>query len=71
MGPPERLAQAIEYETAQEIIRSRREEIAMSAANQVQSGRGKLFDMLADLTDDDGAIADFDDLGAFLDDQDL
>ncbi len=68
---PERLAQSVDYETAQDILRDRRHDVDISAAGHVQTRRGELFDTLADLTDDDGAIADFDDFEVLLDDDDL
>jgi hypothetical protein len=36
------------------------------AEKATQSEAGHLFEMIADLTDDDGAIAEFDDLLGFL-----
>lgn len=54
-------------EEAQELISRRREEIAPYVNQQPQSGRGKLFEMIADLTDDDAALTEIDDLGDFAD----
>lgn len=45
------------------IIRRRLEEIAPYAAHNRQSRQGRLFEHLADLTDDDGALAEWEDLG--------
>lgn len=62
---PQALAQKLTYEEVEELLKIRQEEIA-PYANQTQTTqteRGKLFEMLADLTDDDGAIAEMDDLG--------
>ncbi|MCA9910324.1 MAG: hypothetical protein KC519_16810 [Anaerolineae bacterium] len=68
---PERMSHNVDRETAQDIIRDRRHDVDISAAGHVQSRRGRLFEMLADLTDDDGAIADFDEFEALLDDDDF
>ncbi len=59
----ELLEQTMTKEEVEEILRERREEISPYLADRVQSRRGKLFEMLADLTDDDGAIAEMEDLG--------
>jgi hypothetical protein len=50
-------------------IRERRTEVLGYAAGQIQSDRGKLFETFADMTDDDGTLADFEDLGDWLDDE--
>jgi hypothetical protein len=50
-------------EEATQLLQERREEIAHLVGKTMQSGRGKLFEMLADLTDDDGAISELEDLG--------
>lgn len=44
----------------------RRDEIARYGTSQAQSRRGELFEMLADLTDDDGAWAALDDLDSLF-----
>lgn len=51
-----------------ERIQQRRNEVLGYAAGQIQSERGKLFEMMADLTDDDGTLVDFEDLAGWLDD---
>jgi hypothetical protein len=50
-------------------IRERRVEVLGYAAGQIQSERGKLFEEMADLSDDDGTIAEFEDLEEWLDDE--
>ena len=47
-------------------VEARKDEISPFAEKANQSQAGHLFEMLADLTDDDGAIADFDDILGFL-----
>jgi len=64
---PELLEQIMTKEEVEEILRERREEIAPYVTDKAQSGRGKLFEMVAELTDDDGAIAEMDDLGDLAD----
>jgi hypothetical protein len=44
------------------MVRQRLESISPYASQHNQSRRGKVFDMLADLTDDDGALAEMEDL---------
>ena len=53
-------------EEADEIIQQRLESISPDANQDTQSGRGVLFEMLAEMTDDDGAIADLEDMDADL-----
>jgi hypothetical protein len=60
------LAEQIERAVAEDILRERQAEIAAAATDQTQSKRGQLFDLLADLSDDDGALADFDDFNRWL-----
>ena len=45
----------------------RSESISLDANQHTQTRRGEVFDILADLTDDDGALAEMEDLGS-LDD---
>lgn len=47
-------------------VEARKNEILPYAEKATQSEAGHLFEMIADLTDDDGAIAEFDDLLGFL-----
>lgn len=49
------------------LLDERLDEIAVYAASSSQSRRGQLFEMMADLTDDDGAWADIEDMGDFFD----
>lgn len=65
--PSRQPEQKVDLETAQTLIRERQEEVVQYAADAQQSQRGQLFEMLADLTDDDGALADFDDMADWLD----
>jgi hypothetical protein len=60
---PELLKRQVRKEEAQEVLRQRRAEIASYTGQQTQSKRGKLFEMVADLTDDDGAISEMEDMG--------
>ena len=64
----DRWAATINKEEAREHIRQRKDEIAHYGTPEVQSKRGQFFEMLADLTDDDGAIAEMEDLGGVFDD---
>jgi hypothetical protein len=59
---PEVLRQEVSKEEAQEVLRERRAEIASYTSQQTQSGRGRLFEMLADLLDEDGAISEMEDM---------
>ncbi|MEZ4667883.1 MAG: hypothetical protein R3E39_08210 [Anaerolineae bacterium] len=54
-------------EEVEALLKERRDEIAPYSNQDSQSERGKLFDMLADLTDDDGIYADMEDLDNLLD----
>jgi len=60
---PEVVEQRMTKEEVEEILRERREAIAPYVADKVQSGRGRLFAMLADLTDEDGALSEIEDMG--------
>lgn len=53
------------------IITERQAEIAPEVGRQTQSSRGKLYEMLADLTDEDGALSELEDLGELFDDDDM
>ncbi len=61
------LEKTVSKDEVGELLRQRREEIAPYASQQAQSGRGKLFEMLAELTDDDDAITELEDLGDLAD----
>jgi len=56
----------ISKDDAAKQIEARKNEILSYAEKATQSEAGHLFEMVADLTDDDGAIAEFDDLLGFL-----
>lgn len=53
-----------------ELINQHEQEIASLQGSTVQTEHGKLFDMLADLTDDDGALSELEDLQDLFDDFD-
>ena len=57
-------------EEALELINQRREAIAPYIDKSTQSKRGELFEIIADLSDDDAAITELDDLGDLFDDRD-
>lgn len=62
------LEQQLTRKEVKDLLAARREEIAPNVDKDTQTARGKLFEMLADLTDDDGAIGEIDDLGDLWDD---
>src|SRR5258708_38023095 len=62
------IPQQIALEDAQALVQERLAEIAPSVSSPHQSKRAKLFELLADLTDEDGALTDLDDLGIWDDD---
>jgi hypothetical protein len=64
---PEMLEQQVEREEAQQRLTERLESIRPYVGEETQSGRGKLFEMLADLTDEDGALSEIEDLGDMAD----
>ncbi len=55
--------QTVEKAQAIQQIEERQAEIAPYAKELRQTARGKLFEMLADLTDEDGAMSELEDLG--------
>lgn len=59
----EQIPQKLAPEDAVALIQERRDEIAPCVTPPRQSERAKLFEMLADLTDEDGAYTDLEDLG--------
>ena len=63
---PESCKGEISKDDAVRQVEVRREEILPYADKATQSEAGHFFEILADLTDDDGAIAEFDDLLGFL-----
>lgn len=66
-GFPERMERRLSPEEAREQIQKRRVEITPYAREEPQSGRAKLYEMLADLTDEDGALVEIEDLGDAVD----
>jgi hypothetical protein len=59
---PELLAQSVDRATTRQLLEERREDIRPDVGRTQQSERGKLFEMLADLTDEDGAYTEMQDL---------
>lgn len=59
--------QRIPNQEAKTLIQRRLEEVRPDSVQPVQSARGRLFEMLADLTDEDGALAEIEDLGDIAD----
>ena len=64
---PSVIERTIPGEETLEIIQQRLESISSYAGQDDQTGRGRLFEMLADLTDEDGAWAELQDLGDLAD----
>jgi len=64
---PELIEQTVDKETAQKLLAQRRREIAPHLDSQPQSERGKWFEMAANITDEDAALADFEDLADWFD----
>jgi len=61
---PNRVGEQIPKEEATELLRQRLEDIRPYIQEpDTQTERGKLFELLADLTDEDGALAEMQDLG--------
>jgi hypothetical protein len=58
--------QEIPKEEARQLIEARLAYVRAQAAHETQSRRGQIFEMLADLTDEDGALAEMDDLPDWL-----
>ncbi len=63
----ELLRQQIPKEEAQRMIQEHHQNILPHIRPDTQTERGKLFEMLADLTDDDGALAEMEDWGDLFD----
>lgn len=66
----QQIPQKIAPEDAQAWIQERRDEIAPHVTPTHQSKRAKLFEILADLTDEDGATSELEDLDIW-DDEDI
>lgn len=64
---PEDLQQDITREQAKARIQERQTDIRASAQQDTQTKRGQFFEALADMTDDDGALAELEDLGDLWD----
>jgi hypothetical protein len=64
---PDMMQQQLEKEEAKELIQQRFESIQPYVGEDTQTDRGKLFEMLADLTDEDGALAELEDLDSLTD----
>jgi len=64
---PELIRQKVELEEALELLQKRADDITPDIRHDIQSENGELFEMLADLTDDDGALAEFQDFEKIAD----
>ncbi len=60
---PERLEKQVKKEELEEILKQRTNDIFCVYGNEHQSQIGALFEFLADLTDEDGAISEMEDIG--------
>jgi len=56
------MQQQLEKDEVAETIQSRLESIQPYLGKNIQTEQGKLFEILADLTDEDGALAEMEDL---------
>lgn len=56
-------ADQISFEEGQEILAERMEAISPHLENDTQTETGRMFEAIADMTDDDAAIAEMQDLG--------
>jgi hypothetical protein len=66
---PDTMKQELSREEAEELLQERQQDIAPHITKGDQSKRGQLFEMLADMTDEDGAYSEMQDLGPlFFDD---
>lgn len=59
---PELLQRQVDKKDAQKLLQERIEDIRLQNGGETQSERGRLFEILADLTDEDGALAEMEDL---------
>lgn len=64
---PEQIAKIIPKAQAQDMIEKRRAEIAPLVIPAERSPRARLYEMLAELTDEDGALSELEDLGDMAD----
>ena len=64
---PDDIKKEIPKADLEEMLKERASEILSSYGNETQSRYGEVFEMLADITDEDGALSELEDLGwAFL-----
>ena len=61
---PELRSKQLTQEEVQSILKQRQESIAPDIGMATQTDRGQFFELLADLTDEDGALAEIEDLDA-------
>ena len=66
MGNPDLQREQIPKDEAEVEIQSHREEIQPEMRLDTQTERGRLFEMLANLTDDDGALAEMEDIDQLM-----
>ena len=59
---PDLMQKKVEKEEAEELLKQRLENIRPNICPNTQTERGRLFELLADLTDEDGALAGLEDL---------
>lgn len=64
---PAILEQQMTLEEAQELLEQRRAEIAPYVTEETQTARARLYEILADITDEDGAQIELEDLGEAAD----
>ena len=57
----------ISKKEAQELLQERLTDIRPHIGEETQTERGKLFELLADLTDEDGALAEMEDIEPYID----
>ncbi|MAS35634.1 MAG: hypothetical protein CL610_16610 [Anaerolineaceae bacterium] len=61
---PAILKQSLSLEATQVLLAQRQADIASDVSAEDQSNRAQLYELLADLTDEDGAYSELEDLGA-------
>jgi hypothetical protein len=66
-GPKEGSQRRYTLDEVEIIIQERREFVRKAAEGHGQSERGKLFELIADFTDEDGAMAEMEDLSDWFD----
>ncbi len=64
---PDLFRQRLTQEEAEELLKQRREKIGPQVRPDTQTNFGRMFEILADLTDEDGALAEMEDIGDWLD----